>query len=138
MSTDPKHNLPSMNELSKEARQQLDSLVEHGLGELNLRQMLAMALKGLSEAERRQFQARSEGHELYFGCNLMHRKVLVSSHQHLVAEAPNSSSSMNSLATVSSSCSETDKPRFLRAVLAALIERLEASSASSRDCVSSG
>ena len=37
MSTDPKHNLPSMNELSKEARQQLDSLVEHGLGELNLR-----------------------------------------------------------------------------------------------------
>ena len=32
--------------------------------------------------------ARSEGHELYFGCNLMHRKVLVSSHQHLVAEAP--------------------------------------------------
>jgi len=35
---------------------------------------------------------------------------------------------MNSLATVSSSCSETDKTRFLRAVLAALMERLEASS----------
>ena len=32
--------------------------------------------------------ARSEGHELYFGCNLMHRKVLASSHQHLMAEAP--------------------------------------------------
>ena len=32
--------------------------------------------------------ARSEGHERYFGCNLMHRKVLASSHQHLVAEAP--------------------------------------------------
>ena len=32
--------------------------------------------------------ARSEGHEHYFGCNLMHCKVLVSSHQHLMAEAP--------------------------------------------------
>ena len=34
--------------------------------------------------------ARSEGHERYFGCNLMHRRVLVSSHQHLMAEAPSS------------------------------------------------
>ena len=32
--------------------------------------------------------AGSEGHERYFGCNLMHRKVLESSHQHLMAEAP--------------------------------------------------
>ena len=32
--------------------------------------------------------AHSEGHERYFGCNLMHRKVLASSHQHLMAEAP--------------------------------------------------
>ena len=32
--------------------------------------------------------ARSEGHERYFGCNLMHRKVLALSHQHLMAEAP--------------------------------------------------
>ena len=32
--------------------------------------------------------ARSEGHERYFGCNLMHRKVLASFHQHLTAEAP--------------------------------------------------
>ncbi len=32
--------------------------------------------------------ARSEGHEFYFGCNLMHRKILASSHQHLMAEAP--------------------------------------------------
>ena len=32
--------------------------------------------------------ARSEGHERYFGCNLMHRKVLASSHQHLMPEAP--------------------------------------------------
>ena len=31
--------------------------------------------------------ARSEGHERYFGCNLMHCKVLASSHQHLMAEA---------------------------------------------------
>ena len=32
--------------------------------------------------------ACSEGRERYLGCNLMHRKVLVSSHQHLMAEAP--------------------------------------------------
>ena len=32
--------------------------------------------------------ARSEGHERYFGCNLMHCKVLALSHQHLIAEAP--------------------------------------------------
>ncbi len=32
--------------------------------------------------------ARSEGHERYFGCNLLHRKVLASFHQHLTAEAP--------------------------------------------------
>ena len=32
--------------------------------------------------------ARSEGHERYFGSNLMHRKVLASSHQHVMAEAP--------------------------------------------------
>ena len=31
---------------------------------------------------------RSKGHERYFDCNLMHRKVLASSHQHLMAEAP--------------------------------------------------
>ena len=33
------------------------------------------------------YLARSEGRELYFGCNLMHRKVLASFHQHLMAEA---------------------------------------------------
>ena len=32
--------------------------------------------------------ARSEGHERYFGCNLMHPKALASSHQHLMTEAP--------------------------------------------------
>ena len=32
--------------------------------------------------------ARSEGHERYFGYNLVHRKVLASFHQHLMAEAP--------------------------------------------------
>ena len=32
--------------------------------------------------------ARSEGREPYLGGNLMHRKVLASSHQHLMAEAP--------------------------------------------------
>ena len=60
MSMDPKHNLPSMNELPKEARQQLDSLVEHGLGDLNLRQILATALQALNEAERRQFLNQSD------------------------------------------------------------------------------
>ena len=42
--------------------------------------------------------ARSEGHERYFGCNLMQRKVLASFHQHLMAEAPalNSSAGFNS------------------------------------------
>ncbi len=32
--------------------------------------------------------ARGEGRERYFGCNLIQRKVLASSHQHLMAEAP--------------------------------------------------
>ena len=32
--------------------------------------------------------AYSEGREPYFGCNLMHRKVLAPFHQHLMAEAP--------------------------------------------------
>ena len=32
--------------------------------------------------------ARGEGREHYFGCNLLQRKVLASSHQHLMAEAP--------------------------------------------------
>ncbi len=32
--------------------------------------------------------ACSEGRKRYFGCNLVHRKVLASSHQHLMAEAP--------------------------------------------------
>ena len=34
--------------------------------------------------------ARGEGRERYFGCNLMQRKVSASSHQHLMAEAPES------------------------------------------------
>ena len=31
---------------------------------------------------------RGEGRERYIGCNLMQRKALASSHQHLMAEAP--------------------------------------------------
>ena len=31
---------------------------------------------------------RGEGRERYFGCNLMQHKVLASSYQHLMAEAP--------------------------------------------------
>ena len=39
--------------------------------------------------------ARSEGNEHYFVCNLMYHKVLTSSHQHLMAEAPKSQQIMN-------------------------------------------
>ena len=38
------------------------------------------------------YLARGEGRECYFGCNLMQRKVLASSHQHLMAEAPHDGS----------------------------------------------
>ena len=34
------------------------------------------------------YLARGEGHERYWGCNLMQRKVLASFHQRLMAEAP--------------------------------------------------
>ena len=34
--------------------------------------------------------APGEGRERYFGCNLMQRNVLASSHQYLMAEAPSS------------------------------------------------
>ena len=37
-----------------------------------------------------------EGRERYFDCNLMQRKVLASSHQHLMAEAP----TVNSASTI--------------------------------------
>jgi putative transposase len=60
MSTDPKHNLPSTTELPKQAQQQLETLLESGLGELSLRQILAVALRVLNEAERRQFLDHSE------------------------------------------------------------------------------
>ncbi len=55
MSTDPKRNLPSTAEFSNDAQQQLDNLMQHGLGGLSLRQILATAWKALNEAERRQF-----------------------------------------------------------------------------------
>ena len=48
--------------------------------------------------------ARSEGNERYFGCNLMHRNVLASSHQHLMAEAP----TVRSNASAVSSASRTE------------------------------
>ena len=44
--------------------------------------------------------ARSEGHERYFGCNLMHCRVLVSSHQHLMAEAPVESPAMGKVSAI--------------------------------------
>ncbi len=39
--------------------------------------------------------AYSEGREPYFGCNLMHRKVLAPFHQHLMAEAPSISKGLS-------------------------------------------
>ena len=60
MSTDPERNLSSTSELSNEARQQLDHLLEHGLAGLSLREILAAALKALNEAERRQFLNRAD------------------------------------------------------------------------------
>ena len=48
--------------------------------------------------------ARSEGRARYFGCNLMHRKVLASSHQHLMAEAPSVVRSPGRCGAPSSTC----------------------------------
>ena len=48
--------------------------------------------------------ARSEGRERYCGCNLVHRKVLVSSHQHLMTEAPRKRPSLSSTLKRWSSC----------------------------------
>ena len=53
--------------------------------------------------------ARSEGHERYFGCNLMHPKALASSHQHLMTEAPHRTGFM----TEDSSSHWPSKPRHL-------------------------
>ena len=41
--------------------------------------------------------ARGEGRERYFGCNFMQRKVLASSHQHLMAEAPRLANALSAL-----------------------------------------
>jgi putative transposase len=60
MSTNPQRNLPSSGELPKEVQGQLDKLLDGGLGELSLRQILATAFKALNEAERRQFLTSSE------------------------------------------------------------------------------
>ena len=46
------------------------------------------------------YLARGEGRERYFGCNLTQRKVLASSHQHLMAEAPLSEQRAQALATI--------------------------------------
>ena len=61
----------------------------HGLAPGCLRcLLLVMYMHPFSKEALTLHLARSEGHERYFGCNLMHRRVLVSSHQHLMAEAP--------------------------------------------------
>jgi len=55
MSTDPKRNLPSTAGFSNDVQQQLDNLMQNGLGDLSLRQILVTVWKALNEAERRQF-----------------------------------------------------------------------------------
>ena len=50
--------------------------------------LLVMCTHPFAKKELTLHLVRSEGHEGYFGCNLMHRKVLASSHQHLMTEAP--------------------------------------------------
>ena len=52
------------------------------------RLLLVMCTHPLAKKALTLHLARSEGHERYCGCNLMYRKVLASSHQHLIAEAP--------------------------------------------------
>ena len=50
--------------------------------------LLVMCTYPFAKKELTLHLARGEGRERYFGCNLMQRKVLASSHQHLMAEAP--------------------------------------------------
>ena len=50
--------------------------------------LLVMCTYPFAKKARMLHLARGEGRECYFGCNLMQRKVLASSHQHLMAEAP--------------------------------------------------
>ena len=50
--------------------------------------LLVMCTYPFAKKELTLHLACGEGRERYFGCNLMQRKVLASSHQHLMAEAP--------------------------------------------------
>ena len=50
--------------------------------------LLVMCTYPFAKKELTLHLARGKGRERYFGCNLMQRKVLASSHQHLMAEAP--------------------------------------------------
>ena len=50
--------------------------------------LLVMCTYPFAKKELTLYLACGEGRERYFGCNLMQRKVLASSHQHLMAEAP--------------------------------------------------
>ena len=50
--------------------------------------LLVMCTYPLAKTALTLYLACGEGCESYFGCNLMQRKVLASSHQHLIAEAP--------------------------------------------------
>ena len=51
-------------------------------------QVLVMCMHPFAKEALTLHLARSEGNEHYFGCNLMYYKILASSYQHLMAEAP--------------------------------------------------
>ena len=53
-------------------------------------QVLVMCMHPFAKEALTLHLARSEGNEHYFGCNLMYYKILASSYQHLMAEAPKS------------------------------------------------
>ncbi len=50
--------------------------------------LLVMCTYPFAKKALRLHLARGEGRERYFACNSMQRKVLASSHQHLMAKAP--------------------------------------------------
>ena len=58
--------------------------------------------------------ARGEGRERYFGCNLMQHKVLASSYQHLMAEAPVGSGLTTAIANAAEASTVDMKPICLK------------------------
>ena len=66
--------------------------------------LLVMCTYPFAKKELTLHLACGEGRERYFGCNLMQRKVLASSHQHLMVEAPRQSPRWSGGTTGRTSC----------------------------------